>query len=234
MSRIMTCSVRVVLKYLEHFMCDVDHFMYISHAVLGQRALSAVSGRTQPTMTFLYFFIRLRIPFSIMKQRFSTHNHILGEIIVCLVHTYVYIEVHISSLSFSPDRDFCNTGRISMFALDYHLAPELTYPTQLDEAKAAYDYLRQDMAIPANRLVVAGDSAGGHLVLSLLLALNQRSSQSQSKLGGGMLFSPWLSLHYILETNADPNVLFASFFIATAPYFLDVTRAERDETRNYL
>ena len=52
--------------------------------------------------------------------------------------------------------------KVSIFALDYHLAPEFRYPTQLTEAIAAYEYLLQEMAIPAERVVVAGDSAGGY------------------------------------------------------------------------
>ena len=78
--------------------------------------------------------------------------------------------------------------KVSIFTLDYHLAPKFQYPTQLDEAKAAYDYLLRDIAIPINRVVVVGDSAGGHLILSLLIGLHQRSLRP--KPGGVVLLSP--------------------------------------------
>ncbi len=118
--------------------------------------------------------------------------------------------------------------RVFVFALDYHLAPVFPYPTQLEEAVAAYEYLLHEVAIPAERVVVAGDSAGGHLVLSMLVGLCQRSSLS--KPGGALLFSPWLSLHHTPSTNAETDVLSASFLRATARRFLGPARADREET----
>ena len=117
---------------------------------------------------------------------------------------------------------------MSIFALDYHLAPEFLYPTQLEEAVAAYEYLLHEMAIPAERIVVAGDSAGGHLVLSMLVSLHQRCSLP--KAGGAMLFSPWLSLHHTPSTNTETDVLSAPFLRATARRFLGPARADREGT----
>ena len=59
------------------------------------------------------------------------------------------------------------------FALDYRLIPEHPFPAQLDDALAAYRWLL-DSGISPERLVIAGDSAGGHLTLSLLLALRDQ------------------------------------------------------------
>ncbi|CAK4638447.1 unnamed protein product [Aphanomyces euteiches] len=52
--------------------------------------------------------------------------------------------------------------------LDYKLAPEAKFPSQLHEALAAYEYLTTRSSKP---ILLLGDSAGGNLVLSLLLAL---------------------------------------------------------------
>ena len=117
---------------------------------------------------------------------------------------------------------------MSIFALDYHLAPEFPYPTQLEEAVAGYEYLVHEMAIPTERLVVAGDSAGGHLVLSMLVSLHQRSCLP--KPGGAMLFSPWLSLHHTPRTNVEMDVLSASFLRTTARLFLGPSCADKAET----
>lgn len=54
------------------------------------------------------------------------------------------------------------------FALDYRLSPEHRFPSQLEDALHAYNWLLQDGVNPEN-LVVAGDSAGGNLTLALLL-----------------------------------------------------------------
>ncbi|MDX9953724.1 MAG: alpha/beta hydrolase [Anaerolineae bacterium] len=53
---------------------------------------------------------------------------------------------------------------------DYRLAPDAPFPAALDDSTAAYHWLLQQ-GIPAQNIVVAGDSAGGNLTLTLLLKL---------------------------------------------------------------
>lgn len=53
---------------------------------------------------------------------------------------------------------------------DYRLAPAHPFPAALDDSAAAYHWLLQQ-GIPAQNIVVAGDSAGGNLTLTLLLKL---------------------------------------------------------------
>jgi acetyl esterase/lipase len=50
--------------------------------------------------------------------------------------------------------------------------PEHPYPAQLEEADKAYQWLL-DSGIAAERMVIAGDSAGGNLALALLLRLRE-------------------------------------------------------------
>jgi epsilon-lactone hydrolase len=76
------------------------------------------------------------------------------------------------------------------FALDYPLTPEHPYPVQLDSAIAAYRWLLATGHVPS-QLVVAGDSAGGNLVLALLLALRERSLPMPALAVG---LSPWVDL----------------------------------------
>jgi len=58
------------------------------------------------------------------------------------------------------------------FALDYRLAPEHRFPAQLEDALHAYRWLLAEGADP-DRLILAGDSAGGNLTLALLLAARE-------------------------------------------------------------
>jgi len=117
---------------------------------------------------------------------------------------------------------------ISIFALDYHLAPEYCYPTQLREAAAAYSYLIKDQRIPPAKIVVAGDSAGAHLALSFLVDL-QTSKGKASKPAGLVLISPWLSLHHTPSTNADRDCLSAPFLEATGKRFLGPSFREEEK-----
>lgn len=119
---------------------------------------------------------------------------------------------------------------LSIFALDYHLAPEYHYPTQLEEARAAYSYLLHEMEISPSKIIVAGDSAGGHLALSLLVDIHQQpvergtSRTVETKPGGLVLMSPWLSLHHTREPAVNNDVLTSSFLLATAKNFLGPDR----------
>jgi acetyl esterase/lipase len=84
---------------------------------------------------------------------------------------------------------FARAG-FAVFVPDYRLAPEHPYPAALDDAEAVWDALRQDNR-PANRMTIAGDSAGGGLTLALLLKL--RDSR-KSLPAAACLFSPWTDL----------------------------------------
>jgi epsilon-lactone hydrolase len=57
-----------------------------------------------------------------------------------------------------------------VLGLDYRLAPEHTFPAPLDDARAAWNWLRAQ-GLQAGQITVAGDSAGGNLALALILRL---------------------------------------------------------------
>lgn len=59
---------------------------------------------------------------------------------------------------------------IRIFAPDYRLTPEHPHPAQVEDALAAFRYL-QARGVDAANLVIAGDSAGGHLALMTPVAL---------------------------------------------------------------
>jgi acetyl esterase/lipase len=89
--------------------------------------------------------------------------------------TVLYL--HGGGYSFHP-RSFYNnlaamialSAHSKVFALDYRLSPEHKFPAQLTDATNAYQWLLGQGVNP-EQLVVAGDSAGGNLTLSLLLSL---------------------------------------------------------------
>lgn len=73
---------------------------------------------------------------------------------------------------------------------DYRLAPEYPFPAALDDATRAYDWLLADGADP-RRIAVAGDSAGGGLVFSLLLRLRDSGRPLPA---AAAALSPWTDL----------------------------------------
>lgn len=60
----------------------------------------------------------------------------------------------------------------AVFAPDYRLTPEHPHPAQLEDGLAAYTYLL-GRGIAAEKIVLCGDSAGGHLALMTLANLRQ-------------------------------------------------------------
>ncbi|MFV8749507.1 alpha/beta hydrolase [Nannocystaceae bacterium ST9] len=81
-------------------------------------------------------------------------------------------------------------ARARIFALDYRLAPEHPAPAPIHDACAAYRHLLAS-GIPADRIVLAGDSAGGNLVLAALLALRDAGDPPPA---AGVAISPWVDL----------------------------------------
>jgi monoterpene epsilon-lactone hydrolase len=59
---------------------------------------------------------------------------------------------------------------IRALSINYRLAPENPFPAGLNDCITAYEWLLHN-GISANKIVVAGDSAGGNLTLALLIAL---------------------------------------------------------------
>ena len=80
--------------------------------------------------------------------------------------------------------------RAPVLGIDYRLAPEHAYPAAVEDAVASYDLLLTN-GIPPERIVIAGDSAGGGLTLACMLALKASGTRLPA---GAVLFSPWTDL----------------------------------------
>jgi acetyl esterase/lipase len=92
-----------------------------------------------------------------------------------------------------------------VLSVEYRLAPEHPWPAALDDVRAVWSAALDEFA--AKQIVLSGDSAGGNLVLGLMLDLRDRG---QSPPAGALLFSPWVDLRCSapsFTTNAGVDVL---------------------------
>jgi acetyl esterase/lipase len=76
---------------------------------------------------------------------------------------------------------------LPIFAADYRLAPEHPFPAAVDDAVAAYKGLL-DSGISADKLAIAGDSAGGGLTFATLVAARDKGLPMPSC---SVAISPW-------------------------------------------
>lgn len=91
--------------------------------------------------------------------------------------------------------------------VDYRLAPEDPFPAAVEDAISVYAALLTH-GFEAEEIVVAGDSAGGGLVIAMMLAIRDANLPLPA---AGICLSPWNDLTGTaksLETNAsvDPTV----------------------------
>jgi acetyl esterase len=55
--------------------------------------------------------------------------------------------------------------------MDYRLAPEHPYPAQLEDSLKVWRWMREQQSIDPNRIIAAGDSAGGQMSVALAMIL---------------------------------------------------------------
>ena len=77
-------------------------------------------------------------------------------------------------------------GKRAVLSVDYRVAPENPYPAALEDACAAYEWLLE-MGCASDKIIIAGDSAGGGLALALCLYLRDKKKPLPKKL---VLMSP--------------------------------------------
>ncbi len=94
---------------------------------------------------------------------------------------------------------------MDVLSFDYRLAPENPYPAAVTDAMKVWNYLML-LGYGARDIILAGDSAGGNLALSLVLKLKEEGRLLPR---GLILMSPWTDLtssgkSHVTKAGIDP------------------------------
>ncbi|KAK0621213.1 Alpha/Beta hydrolase protein [Bombardia bombarda] len=109
---------------------------------------------------------------------------------------HFYLEFLLAWMSILVESGYSNPA---IFALEYTLVPDASYPTQLHETMSAYEHVLGVAGDPSI-VCVSGDSAGATLILSLLLHLASKEPNTVNngthlrKPALAVLISPWTNL----------------------------------------
>jgi epsilon-lactone hydrolase len=151
-------------------------------------------------------------------------NHAARQRLILYFHGGAYVAMSARTHRSVTSR-LATWSSASLFALDYRLAPEHPFPAALDDALAAYRALIA-AGPPASSIIIAGDSAGGGLALSLLVALRDAGDALPA---GAVLFSPWTDLaatgKSIVENAAADALFLGSWVASEARHYLGNTPA---------
>jgi acetyl esterase/lipase len=100
---------------------------------------------------------------------------------------------------------FSKEGKAKVYGVAYRLSPKYEFPCALIDAISGYLYLLENYD-PKN-IMVGGESAGGGLTVSLLLAIREMQLPFPA---GAILLSPWVDLTHKFPSfteNKDTDIL---------------------------
>ena len=121
-----------------------------------------------------------------------------GDAVILYFHGGVYV-IGSAATSVPLVAELARRTGARVITLDYRLAPEHPYPAAVDDAQDAYRALLEQGVDPG-QIALAGESAGGGLVVATLLALRDAGTALPSC---AFLMSPYADLTLSGDSVAD-------------------------------
>jgi len=118
----------------------------------------------------------------------------------------------------------CRAAGTRCLNVDYRLAPDSRFPSAVNDATRAYRWLVAEGVEP-NRIVIAGDSAGGGLSIAALVALRDAGDPLP---GLAVALSPWVDLEMsgqsmVTKAEVDPMIQKSWLLRCAAEYLGDAS-----------
>lgn len=126
-------------------------------------------------------------------------NNDRGRRVMLYVHGGAYFFGSVDEHRYQMQRH-ARKLRARVFAPRYRLAPQFPFPCGLQDCLAAYLYLLS-VQEPSD-IILAGDSAGGGMVVSILVMLRDRGLPLPA---GAILISPWVDPTHSFPSVADKS-----------------------------
>ncbi|RDW75159.1 alpha hydrolase-19 [Coleophoma cylindrospora] len=168
---------------------------------LGDHGIEKVGGKNwwqwrRPGSELKAEWIEMRSDYQERKK-----NKDPGKRVMLYVHGGAYFFGSVDEHRYQMQRH-ARKLKARVFAPRYRLSPQFPFPCGLHDCLAAYLYLLtvQD----PTTIILAGDSAGGGMVVSMLVTMRDRGIPLPA---GAILISPWVDLTHSFPSVAGDNPL---------------------------
>ncbi|KAH7381354.1 hypothetical protein DE146DRAFT_670368 [Phaeosphaeria sp. MPI-PUGE-AT-0046c] len=180
----------VHVKVVEISNAQLSRSAQLISAQLGPKGVEAVGGQNwwqwrRDGAVLNAEWIEMRKDYDARKQLKIDK----GDRIMLYVHGGAYFFGSVDEHRYQLQRH-ARKLKARVIAPKYRLAPQFPFPCGLHDCLAVYLHLLEEKHDP-NTIVLAGDSAGGGMVLSMLVTLRDQGIPPPA---GAILISPWVDL----------------------------------------
>ncbi|KXS19022.1 alpha/beta-hydrolase [Gonapodya prolifera JEL478] len=129
----------------------------------------------------------------------------------------VVIYIHGGAMTISNPETYRTTtqeialGGFKVLAVDYHLSPEVQFPSALIDCVNVYNWLLNDQKVSSSHIAVTGDSAGGNLTIALAYYIRDHNLPAPA---GYAPLTPWCDFSISAPSCNSTNPVFNACMLA--------------------